>query len=303
MTMPARPFLQSDTHGIVLRPENRIYRTSGDLGWSSVFVSEQREQPFAAEVPAAGAHLIVLHLGGPVVVRGAVQGHDVRKAVRPGGLFLWPAGSGFKIELEAAVDTLHLYLHDDVVDEVASSLGCAGPGARLEPILGGSDPLIEQLALEVSAAARTGGMSASLHVDQLALSIAGRLVRKNGGDRQAETTRHGFGRHRLRVVTDYVEDALEMGLSLKDLSNLAAMSVTHFTRQFRAEMGMSPHQYVVRRRIERAKYLLGYTQEPIAQIAHGCGFSHQEHLSGMFRRHVGETPARYRRRKRGAATR
>src|SRR3546814_5572978 len=68
-------------------------------------------------------------------------------------------------------------------------------------------------------------------------------------------------------------------------------------------MGMSPHQYVVRRRIERAKYLLGYTQEPIAQIAHGCGFSHQEHLSGMFRRHVGETPARYRRRKRGAATR
>src|SRR3546814_7282140 len=101
MTMPARPFLQSDTHGIVLRPENRIYRTSGDLGWSSVFVSEQREQPFAAEVPAAGAHLIVLHLGGPVVVRGAVQGHDVRKAVRPGGLFLWPAGSGFKLELEA----------------------------------------------------------------------------------------------------------------------------------------------------------------------------------------------------------
>src|SRR3546814_3030745 len=76
--------------------------------------------------------------------------------------------------------------------------------------------------------------------------MAGRLVRKNGGDRQAETTRHGFGRHRLRVVTDYVEDALEMGLSLKDLSNLAAMSVTHFTRQFRAEMGMSPHQYVVR---------------------------------------------------------
>src|SRR3546814_15453056 len=85
--------------------------------------------------------------------------------------------------------------------------------------------------------------------------------------------------------------------SLKDLSNLAAMSVTHFTRQFRAEMGMSPHQYVVRRRIERAKYLLGYTQEPIAQIAHGCGFSHQGHLSGMFRRHVGETPGRYRRRK------
>src|SRR3546814_15847893 len=94
-----------------------------------------------------------------------------------------------------------------------------------------------------------------------------------------------------------------MGLSLKDLSKLAAMSVTHFTRQFRAEKGMSPHQYVVRRRIERAKYLLGYTQEPIAKIAHGCGFTHQEHLSGMFRRHVGETQARYRRRQRGAATR
>src|SRR3546814_13498509 len=94
----------------------RVTRTDTLVPYTTLFRS------FAAEVPAAGAHLIVLHLGGPVVVRGAVQGHDVRKAVRPGGLFLWPAGSGFKIELEAAVDTLHLYLHDDVVDEVASSL-------------------------------------------------------------------------------------------------------------------------------------------------------------------------------------
>src|SRR3546814_17677357 len=107
-------------------------------------------------------------------------------------LFLWPAGSGFKIELEAAVDTLHLYLHDDVVDEVASSLWCAGPGARLEPILGGSDPLIEQLALEVSAAARTGGMSASRHVDQPALSMVGRLLRKKGGARQTERPPRGI---------------------------------------------------------------------------------------------------------------
>src|SRR3546814_13229310 len=99
--------------------------------------------------------------------------------------------------------------------------------------------LIEQLAIEVSAAARTGGMSASRHVDQLALSIAGRLVRKNGGDRQAETTRHGFGRPRLRVVTDYVDAALEMGRSRKDLSNLDATRTTLCTRQFRS--GMEQH--------------------------------------------------------------
>src|SRR3546814_20606204 len=94
-----------------------------------------------------------------------------------------------------------------------------------------------------------------------------------------------------------------MGLILKDLSNRAAMSVTHFTRQFRAEVGMSPHQYGVRRRIERAKYRLGYTQEPIAKIAHGCGLSHQEHLYGLFHRPVGEPHAGYRTLTRGAATR
>src|SRR3546814_15545185 len=130
MKMPARPFLQSDTHGIGLRPENRSDRTSGDLGWRSVCGSEQREQPFAAEGPAAGDHLIVLHLGGPVVVRGAVQGHDVRKAVRPGGFFLWPAGSGFNIELEAAVDTLNVYLPYDVVYAVANN-GRAVVGERV----------------------------------------------------------------------------------------------------------------------------------------------------------------------------
>src|SRR3546814_2449958 len=104
-------------------------------------------------------------------------------------------------------------------------------------------------------------MSASLHVDQLALSIAGRMVRTNGRDRQAETTRHGFGRHRLRVVTDSVEDDMNMGLSLKDLSNLAAMSVTHLTRQCIDEMRMHTHKNIVRRRIEMAKYLLDYTPQ------------------------------------------
>ena len=58
-----------ETHGILWRPENRVYAKSDGRGWSSLYASTQRETPYAAEYPAVQDHLIILHLDGPVGVR------------------------------------------------------------------------------------------------------------------------------------------------------------------------------------------------------------------------------------------
>ncbi len=78
------------------------------------------------------------------------------------------------------------------------------------------------------------------------------------------------------------------------LSEASGLSVSHFTRRFKVTTGLSPHQFVLRRRVERAKRLLKHTSEAIAQIALCCGFSHQEHLTHTFKRFTGNTPGRYR---------
>jgi AraC family transcriptional regulator len=79
------------------------------------------------------------------------------------------------------------------------------------------------------------------------------------------------------------------------MARTCGLGTKTFLRSFRASCGTSPYQYVIAVRVERAKRLLEERSMGIAEIALRCGFSHQEHLTRMFRRLVGQTPGRYRR--------
>jgi AraC family transcriptional regulator len=294
----AVPFLLGDTHGIVAQPGCSVHASSAELGWNSLFISAQREKPFEASIAPVDDHLIVVHLGGPVSVNGAVDRYKVHKLVPPGGVFLWPAGLPFHIELEAAVETLHLYIRSRIVDEVAASLGydeC--PGIQLLPRLGETDELLEQLTREVRFAAISGSMSSALYVDHLALAIAARLVRSAAvrSDCLARPNVGGLTNPQFKRVTEFIEASLDVTINLQALSIACGLSISHFVRQFKLTTGVSPHQFVLRRRVERAKRLLKDTDEPVAEVAIACGFSHQEHLTHTFRRYTGDTPASFRR--------
>ena len=291
------PFTLDQTHGIVTLPGSCVYASSAHLGWSSLLISAQREEPFEADVPPVHDHLIVVHLGGPVRVKGSVDNRSVRRLVPPGGIFLWPAESGFHIGLEKSVDTLHLYIRNTVVEEVAESLGYdRTAAAHLAPRLCDTDALLEQLVLEVRRAAN-GPTSASLYADHLALAIAARLVHHNTAGSPVEDTSksRGLTSLQLRRVEEYIEANLGEVIQLHELSSASGLSVSHFVRQFRRTTGLSPHQFLLRRRVDHAQRLLTHTDETVAQIALSCGFSHQEHLTHTFKRFTGATPASYRR--------
>ncbi|MBV8521173.1 MAG: helix-turn-helix transcriptional regulator [Acetobacteraceae bacterium] len=83
--------------------------------------------------------------------------------------------------------------------------------------------------------------------------------------------------------------------SLEEIAGAAGLSPAHFIRQFKASMGMAPHRYLLRSRMERAKRLLRETDRSVAQIAFACGFSHQQHMTRVFGRFTGTTPAAFRR--------
>ncbi len=115
----------------------------------------------------------------------------------------------------------------------------------------------------------------------------------------AETLTYGQGGKglitwRLRRVREYIDWHLAHAITLMDLANAAGLSKMHFAAQFRRATGLRPHEFVLRRRVERSQELLLRSDLPLVQIALSSGFETQSHYSAVFKRMVGETPARWR---------
>lgn len=107
--------------------------------------------------------------------------------------------------------------------------------------------------------------------------------------------RGGLAPWQIRILTAHVEAHLEQSIQCDDLARLARLSLSHFMRAFRASFGCPPHTYLIKRRMQRAQGLMLTTTAPLNQIALECGFSDQSHLSRLFSRLMGETPAAWRR--------
>lgn len=105
-----------------------------------------------------------------------------------------------------------------------------------------------------------------------------------------DETLEARGRHR---ALDLIEARFAEPIGLDELARAAGLSVRHFTRAFRATVGCSPHQYILRRRIDHAKALI-LQGLPLADAAGRCGFSDQSQLTRIFARHTGTTPGRFR---------
>lgn len=104
---------------------------------------------------------------------------------------------------------------------------------------------------------------------------------------------------RLRRVRAYVEENLADDVCLEDMAACVGLSPAHFSRAFRAEMGVSPYAWVVQARVERVKEALLNSRKPLAEIALQCGFASQSHMTETFRRATGLPPARWRRERAG----
>lgn len=101
----------------------------------------------------------------------------------------------------------------------------------------------------------------------------------------------GLSQKVLRDVSEWVDAHIDAEIRLSDLAILAGLSDFHFHRMFNLSYGMTPHNWVTKIRIERAKKLL--EQDPMSEVALACGFSNQSHFIRRFREQIGVTPGKY----------
>lgn len=111
----------------------------------------------------------------------------------------------------------------------------------------------------------------------------------------AGTTGGGLAPWQVTRVMRFIDANLRGKIGPQDFAHLTRLSSGHFTRAFRATVGESPHAFLIRRRIDRAKELMLETDLPLAQIAFDCGLTDQAHMTRLFNRVVGISPGAWRR--------
>jgi AraC family transcriptional regulator len=117
-----------------------------------------------------------------------------------------------------------------------------------------------------------------------------------------EQRRGGLSAWQVRKVLCHIEAHLDRTIRNEDLAALVRLHPSHFGRAFRNSFGEPPHEYVIRRRVERAQGLMLSTDASLSDIALDCGLADQSHLTRLFRRIVGESPRAWRRARLSAPT-
>jgi AraC family transcriptional regulator len=239
--------------------------------------------PGTVELDAASDHLLKIHAGAPV--QGGCRSH--RFVYRRGDVDLFPAGASDVWEEEQANTSLILRLAPSLLRRAAEDIGLDPDRAGLAPRHQFRDPQIEHIAWALDAERRAGHPSGLLYTESLGLALAVHLL---GRYPARDRSQPGLSPRQLRRVTEYIEEHLDRDLSLARLAGVVGVSASHLKTVFRRSTGLPVHEYVVQRRVERAKALLLRGELPASQVALEAGFAHQSHMARWMRRVLGVTP-------------
>src|SRR6201993_3741861 len=159
-----------------------------------------------------------------------------------------------------------------------------------------AEPRLSAMVAAVHAEMGAGFPSGRLFLDSVEQAMAVTLVNGHAvRHRPVQLYRGGLGSARLRRIKELVQAKMDDDLSLDDLAQSVGLSTAHFARMFRKSTGETPHQFVLRQRVERAKAMLRTPGGRVLDVAVACGFKTQQHFAQVFSDVSGVSPTRYRR--------
>jgi AraC family transcriptional regulator len=290
----ARPFDGGEVHSVLRQFAVKREASSAGLGWSTMFASLQREEPFRGRFEANANALLVTAASGPVDITYRIDGRVVSRHLQEKGIFFLPPRRDCEVTLNTPLNSIHVYQRPELFS--GSEDKAQNSDFGLLPLLGEPEPLTSNLLAVVEEMVREGDTSCSLLADSISHAIANRLVVLNARERKATcAVQRQLSTRSVRSIRDFVEANIADCIKLDDLAAICGVSPEYFIRVFKSSLGVSPHRYVVGVRIHHAKRLLTDTNIGLAEIARQCGFAHQQHFTNTFRRMTGVSPGAYRR--------
>lgn len=238
-------------------------------------------------------HLITLALGDKCNGEIRTASGFRTRSTNKGSICVIPSGQTYSARLEGESEHLAMFLDPSLV------LRAAQESRAAEPVIIEScapfDPVISNVGFALLSELRSEGVGGRLYAESLRNVLAIHLLRHyttSGNGRQHLVG--GLSGQKLRQVLDFIGDNYSKDVGLSDLSEVAGMSTFHFAREFKRTTGTTPHQYLMKFRIDRAKELLTHSEMPLTEVGLLSGFSHQSHFTRLFRKLTGTTPNSYR---------
>ena len=232
----------------------------------------------------------------PIHYLQAQDGKTHSGLYQKGDISIVPANTPLFVRWEGDEHGLEIQLTHDFVKRIAQETvqqDC--DRIHLLPQFQTHSPQLEATAMMLLAEISQNLSGNRLYLDSLANVLAVNLLRHHATTQTSiPAYEGGLPQHQLRRVLDYIDAYLDREIKLADLAQLLDMSQFHFSRLFKQSLGISPHQYLVQQRVERAKQFLKQTDRLIVDIALECGFNSHSHLSKQFRQVTGMSPKAFR---------
>jgi AraC family transcriptional regulator len=295
--------MELQTHGKRYSPASALLASSAGLGWSTISVELRShgvcETP---EIVPRYVEICLVVAGNEVgLVRRTGAGVCQEALPKSGAIWLSPAGVGKDIAITAPIpQTMHLYLPIALFDRLKDDFNLpAAPAHSIRYVAGIRDEVIELIGSSILSELTNETIAGRMYVETASLTLAARLLQKyceSGACASTESSSPSFDQVRLRRVLDYIAANIDDDITLVNLAGIAGYSSFHFARKFTLAMGISPHRYISRVRLESAMAELA-GKLPLAEIALNAHFSSQASFTRAFHRATGMTPKEYQRRR------
>ena len=236
--------------------------------------------------------MLVTHIDGPARTDIWWAGELTSGDALPGDVCIVPAGTPYAVRRDLPGRIVAALLDAQLLEETAADDG-PSPRPHVAAKFCARDALLTQLVLALTDEVLADNPGGPLYAESLGAAVAAHLLRRHQTP-QPPLRPGAFGPATLRKLTDYIEAHLGEPIRLQDLANIAGVSSYQLVRRFKESKGQPPHQFVLRRRIERAREMLRHPDKTILEVALSCGFSSQSHFSNVFRLLTGTTPRKYR---------
>lgn len=240
--------------------------------------------------------VLLIHVGAPVEI-GCERGGQMHCGLSlHGDVDVIPPGTDSRWILKKEDCGLVVRIPQNFLVEAARGMALDPQEASLVNRFQVRDPEIEHLGWALKAELEREHKSGQLFADSIGMALACRLLRAHSvvSPQNGKMQAGAMAPFKLRRVLGYIEDNLSNDLSLEAIAAISGLSISHCQRAFRNAVGLSVHQYVIQRRVDRAKSLLLNEKLSVGEIALAVGFSHQSHLAHHMRRLLGISPTNIR---------
>lgn len=247
-------------------------------------------------LPAMAGHVIITYYGEPQQILWRTGGERLLSTTRQGSITIIPQGHDGEWDIAGPIGVSHVFLTEDRLRACAEQIGSANEVDLLARV-GFEDPVAARIMEMLGRDADVTDPSSRLFVEQATDLLCTQLLRGHSSHARLpdQAARRGLATWQVRKVTSFMRERLGAPIGLDDLASIAGLSRFHFCTAFRQATGSTPHEWLMRLRIERAKQLLADATLAVTDIALAVGYETPSSFAAAFRKIAGTTPTAFRR--------